>query len=42
MVIVITDRQHKFHWFFSHLADVLLLILVVGFIIYSLLAWGPL
>ncbi len=36
-----SERQHRVHWFFSHLADVLVLVLLAGFIIYSLYAWGP-
>jgi len=38
---VITDRQHRVHWFFSHLADVLVVVLLVGFILYAVYAWGP-
>ena len=26
---MITDRQHKLHWFFSHLADVLVVVLIL-------------
>ncbi|WP_293774325.1 hypothetical protein [Sporichthya sp.] len=38
----VTDRQQRIHWFFSHLADVLVLALLAGLIVYSIYAWGPL
>ncbi len=38
---MITDRQQRTHWFFSRLADVLLIVLLAAFVAYSLYAWGP-
>ncbi len=37
----VNERQQRVHWVFSHLADVLVLVLLVGFIVYSIYAWGP-
>jgi hypothetical protein len=32
--MVMTERQQRIHWFFAHLADALLLVLVVVLIAY--------
>ncbi len=37
----VSERQQRVHWFFSHLADVLVLVLLAGFIVYVVYAWGP-
>lgn len=34
---MMSDRQQRIHWFFSHLADALLIVLVVGGLLWVLL-----
>ncbi len=41
MMLERQQRIQRAHWFFAHLADFLLIVLVAGFILYSLYAWGP-
>lgn len=35
------DRRQQLHWFFSHLADGLLILMLLGFFAYAIVEWGP-